>query len=157
MHCFKVKNIYFYTLLISILLSFNGFSQNNGSYFTDTIINSIENTSIILNSTSLNNSITDVNQLSSANGINSVVLKQVGLYNVSDISQSRQTEQNITQFGNKNYYSFRDYYTSSPISLSVLQQGNANSLQIYGSNSLINGMKIVQKSNFKNIVIKNYK
>lgn len=104
------------------------------------------------------NSLTNVSQLNTnVNNLNVVVLNQVGLYNVADISQSKQTKQTVNQLGTKNYYSFIDFYNSSAINFSVLQQGNSNSLQIYGSNSLIDGMQISQKSNFKNIIIKNYK
>ena len=111
-----------------------------------------------LNSSPITNSSTTIRQLqTSGNSLNVVVLNQVGLYNVADISQSKLTQQKVNQLGNENYYSFIDFYNSTPVNFSVLQQGNANSLQIYGSNSFMNGMKISQKSNFKNIVIKNYK
>lgn len=106
----------------------------------------------------LTNSLISIHQLNSeANHLNTVVLNQVGLYNVADISQSKQTKQTVNQLGSKNYYSFTDFYNSSAVNFSVLQQGNSNSLQIYGTNSLMDGMQISQKSNFKNIVIKNYK
>lgn len=153
-----MNKIEYYLVFLSIcFLSFTNYSQTNESYFTDKKDENV-NTSIILNS-NLNNSLLNLNQDSrvAVSQINSVNLTQIGINNVSDISQSQQTSQSVKQFGRNNYYSYIDFRNSNPINLEVLQQGNSNSLQIYGSNSLSNGMKIVQKSNFKNIVIKNYK
>ena len=88
--------------------------------------------------------------------INSVVLNQVGFDNTADIKSSNQTSQNVNQIGNENYYSFINYYNSSPINFGVHQQGNSNSLQIYGTNSMINGAAIIQNSNNQALIIKNY-
>jgi len=155
------KTRFYFLLIVFQLTCFNVFSQkdtSSTSYFSDQSSNLQENTSLLINTNALNNSLTRVKQISNAaSDLNSVALTQVGLFNVSEISQSMQTSQSVIQFGNKNFYSFRDFRNSTPVNLSILQQGNANSLQIYGSNSIINGMKIVQKSNFKNIVVKNYK
>ncbi|MCH3882801.1 MULTISPECIES: hypothetical protein [Tenacibaculum] len=150
------RNVLIIVLLVAQFFCTSIFSQEEitPSYFSSTSSN--KNTPEILFNSS-NNYLVDVVQIQTTNSVNSVVLNQKGLYNVADISQSNLTSQAVTQLGNKNYYSFNNYNNTSPVNLSVLQQGNANSLQIYGTNSFMDGLKIVQKSNFKNIVIKNYK
>tara|TARA_R110001583_G_scaffold37944_1_gene122834 strand:+ start:1849 stop:2247 length:399 start_codon:yes stop_codon:yes gene_type:complete len=88
---------------------------------------------------------------------NFVNLKQVGDRNIIDIKQRNgNNTEVVNQLGNKNYYSFINYYNNSPVKLNILQQGKSNNLQIYGQNSLIENMSIVQKSNFKTIIIKNF-
>lgn len=150
------RNVLIIVLLVAQFFCTSIFSQEEitPSYFSSTHSN--KNTPEILFNSN-NNYLVDVVQIQTANSTNSVVLNQRGLYNVADISQTNLTNQAVTQLGNKNYYSFNNYNNTSPVNLSVLQQGNANSLQIYGTNSFMDGLKIVQKSNFKNIVIKNYK
>ncbi len=150
------RNVLIIVLLVAQFFCTSIFSQEEitPSYFSSTSSN--KNTPEILFNSS-NNYLVDVVQIQTTNSVNSVVLNQKGLYNVADISQSNLTSQAVTQLGNKNYYSFNNYNNTSPVNLSILQQGNANSLQIYGTNSFMDGLKIVQKSNFKNIVIKNYK
>ena len=116
------------------------------------------NTSLLVDSNSLltnENSQNSLFQQQSGN-INSVVLNQVGFENNADIKSSNQTSQNVNQIGNENYYSFINYYNSNPINFGVHQQGNANSLQIYGTNSMMNGAAIIQNSNNQALIIKNY-
>ncbi|TXD45978.1 hypothetical protein [Polaribacter sp. IC073] len=139
-------------VLITQLFCNEVFSQSSATYSSDKkVINSQNN--LIPN----NNYLTTIAQLNISSGANEVVLNQYGLNNVAEIYQSKQTAQSVVQIGIENYYGFVDYENSSPVNFNVLQQGNANSLQIYGTNSLINGMEIIQKSNFKNIVIRNYR
>ncbi|UMB61869.1 hypothetical protein MHL31_06670 [Lutibacter sp. A80] len=83
-------------------------------------------------------------------------LNQVGDYNKIDVKQIKGDNQVVKQFGDNNYYSFINYYNSNTSNLSVMQIGNSNSLNIYGQNSLIDNMSILQKSNFKTLIIKNY-
>jgi len=87
---------------------------------------------------------------------NFVSLNQVGNNNQIDIKQKGGDSQTVNQLGNKNYYNFINYYNNTPSNFNILQQGNANNLQIYGENSIINNISIVQKSNFKTLIIKNY-
>ncbi|WP_111706732.1 hypothetical protein [Lutibacter citreus] len=88
---------------------------------------------------------------------NFINLNQIGNYNEIDIKQKGKDSQSVNQLGNKNYYSFINYYNNSPLNLNILQKGNSNNLQIYGQNSLIKNMSVIQKSNFKTLIIKNYK
>ena len=86
----------------------------------------------------------------------SVKLNQIGNCNQIDIKSSINDSQTVSQFGNSNNYQFINYYNSAVSNFNILQQGNSNSLQIYGENSLIKNMSIVQKANFETLVIKNY-
>lgn len=83
-------------------------------------------------------------------------LNQIGNNNQIDIKSSANDAQTVSQFGNNNDYQFINYYNSSVSNFNIMQQGNANSLQIYGENSLIKNMSIVQKADFGTLIIKNY-
>lgn len=88
---------------------------------------------------------------------NFVNLNQIGNYNNIDIKQKDKDSQIVTQLGNKNYYNFISYYNNSASSkFNIVQKGNSNALHIYGENSIIKNISIVQKSNFKTLVIRNY-
>ncbi|MFK5958645.1 MAG: hypothetical protein QM495_07210, partial [Lutibacter sp.] len=87
---------------------------------------------------------------------NFIILNQIGNNNEIDIKSNINDSQTVTQLGDNNYYNFINYYNNSPSNFNILQQGESNSLQIYGQNSIINNISIVQKSNFKTLVIKNY-
>ena len=85
-----------------------------------------------------------------------VSLKQIGNYNVADIKVGENDSQHISQIGNNNYYGFINYYNNAVSNFNILQQGEANSLQIYGQNDLISNISILQTGNFKSLIIKNY-
>lgn len=87
---------------------------------------------------------------------NSVKLNQIGNNNQIDIKSNINDFQTVSQFGNNNDYQFINYYNSAVSNFNILQQGNSNSLQIYGENSLIKNISIVQKANFETLIIKNY-
>ncbi|WP_299527601.1 hypothetical protein [uncultured Lutibacter sp.] len=88
--------------------------------------------------------------------INVVTLNQIGNNNEIDIKQKSSDSQSVSQIGDSNYYNFINYYNSTPSNFNILQQGKSNSLQIYGENSIIKNISIVQNSNFKTLIIKNY-
>lgn len=101
------------------------------------------------------NSLVDVEQVQNYNVVN---LSQYGLNNVSEISQESLSNQKVYQLGKDNYYSFNDFYSSGlSVKMHVLQQGSSNSLQIYGTNSMMDGIQVLQRANNQNIIIKNYK
>ena len=62
----------------------------------------------------------------------------------------------VKQNGNQNNYEYYNYYSKENSNLKVNQEGNQNSLQVFGENSLMKNAVINQKSDFKSIVIKNY-
>jgi hypothetical protein len=101
--------------------------------------------------------IKDVNNINTnTSNINLVSLNQIGNYNNIDISKKSNASQKIVQIGDNNDYNFTSYYSQMPLDLNVLQKGNSNALHIYGENSIIKNISIVQKSNFKTLIIKNY-
>ncbi|MBI9041802.1 hypothetical protein [Lutibacter sp.] len=87
---------------------------------------------------------------------NIVSLNQIGNNNEIDIKQKGIDAQKVNQLGNNNYYNFINYYNSTPSNFNITQQGNSNSLQIYGENSIIKNIGIIQKSDFNTLIIKNY-
>lgn len=97
--------------------------------------------------------------LSSSNlrnqSINIVRVNQLGDENHVDIKSNSNNSQLITQKGQQNQYNFINYYNSNPSNFKILQQGESNSLQIYGQNSIIENISIVQNGSFKTLIIKN--
>ncbi|SNR84298.1 hypothetical protein [Lutibacter flavus] len=87
---------------------------------------------------------------------NFISLNQIGNNNEIDIKQKGKDSQSVNQVGNKNYYSFINYYNNTPSNFNIIQQGSSNGLQIYGENSIIKNMSVVQKTNFKTLIIKNF-
>lgn len=85
-----------------------------------------------------------------------VLLNQFGNNNQIEILSKINKGQTVTQLGNNNDYYFTEYYNNISSNLSIYQYGNANSLQIFGNNSLIKRMSITQKANFETLIIKNY-
>ncbi|MFD1293815.1 hypothetical protein ACFQ5N_08215 [Lutibacter holmesii] len=87
--------------------------------------------------------------------INIVTLNQIGNDNDIEIKSNANNSQQVTQQGNQNYYNFINYYNNNPSNFNILQQGTSNSLQIYGQNSIIENITIIQKTNAKTLIIKN--
>lgn len=87
---------------------------------------------------------------------NFVSLNQIGNNNKIDIEQNGVDSQTVNQLGNNNYYNFINYYNNIASDFNIIQQGNTNNLQIYGENSIIKNISIIQKSDFKTLIIKNY-
>lgn len=88
--------------------------------------------------------------------INLVEVNQVGNENQVDIKSNANNSQVVIQKGDQNYYNFINYYNNNPSNFNILQQGESNSLQIYGQNSIIENISIIQNSSFKTLIIKNY-
>ena len=65
-------------------------------------------------------------------------------------------EQMVSQSGQQNNYEYYNYYSNQNSSMQVNQEGNLNSVQVFGENSLMKDARINQKSDFKSIVVKNY-
>ena len=102
----------------------------------------------------LENKVTSIAAIQSQD--NFTILSQIGNSNQIDIKNSQNDAQAVNQFGNNNDYQFINYYNNSVSNFNIVQQGNSNSLQIYGENSLIKNMSIVQNGNFEMLIIKNY-
>jgi hypothetical protein len=155
-----MKNTIYISLItfFSLVATINIYGQEEkiASCFSNVTQLNANSPLVLLNNSDINSSTLSRMLASSGNNINEVIINQIGQNNVIDISTHINTSQEISQLGNNNYYSFIDYYSNSTNNFNVLQNGNSNSLQIYGTNSLINNISIVQKSNFKTIIINNY-
>lgn len=84
------------------------------------------------------------------------VITQIGEGNLLDVKAGINDFQTVRQTGAKNYYNFIDYYNSRKSNINVLQEGTANSLHVYGTNSFTDKIKIYQKSDYKTITIRNF-
>jgi len=80
---------------------------------------------------------------------------QSGNFNVINI-KSTENNQNVDQVGDYNSYDFISFYGRTDLNFEVQQVGNNNLIQVLGENSLIDNMKIIQKSDFKTITITNF-
>ena len=96
-------------------------------------------------------------QKSNTNMGSFVEIVQTGTKNNININ-SLQTgdEQIVSQTGQQNNYEYYNYYSNQNSSMQVNQEGNLNSVQVFGENSLMKDARINQKSDFKSIVVKNY-
>ena len=145
-------------LLPVFLLFFNiTFFNCNAQQFTD------KNTYIINQyfqsiNTNENSHLENNQQDNSSNfsQVDYVNLNQVGNNNQINIRSTDGDSQTVSQLGNGNNYEFINYYNSNISNFNIIQQGNSNSLEIYGENSLIKNISIVQKADFGTLIIKNY-
>lgn len=67
-----------------------------------------------------------------------------------------QVSQIVSQIGDSNSfqnYAFRDFNTQG---IELLQKGSNNDVQIFGSNSISQGMKIQVSGSYKTILVRNY-
>lgn len=85
-----------------------------------------------------------------------LVVTQLGDGNLLSVKSGINDFQKIRQQGNSNYYNFIDYYNSRQSNIDVLQLGKANSLHVYGTNSFTDKIKIIQKSDYKSVIVRNF-
>ena len=62
----------------------------------------------------------------------------------------------VNQLGLKNNYEYYNFYSNENSSMQIKQEGNLNSVQVFGENSLMKDAIIYQKGSFKDVIIKNY-
>lgn len=84
-----------------------------------------------------------------------VYVTQTGNYNSVNV-KANPKKLELSQIGNSNNYEFITYYNANKLNFEAQQIGNNNQLQVFGQNSIINNMKIVQFSNNKTITITNF-
>jgi len=148
----NTQKILFILLVLFNLSFFNGYAQQNldeNTYIINQYFQLNKETSLFGN---INTTITNNIKAES----NLLVFNQIGNNNEIDIKQQGADLQKVNQLGNNNYYNFISYYNSLPSNFNIIQQGNANNLQIYGENSIIKNMSILQKTDLKTLIIKNY-
>ena len=146
------NNNYIVIILLCVISSFS--MKANAQQFD-------ENTFIINQYFQSNKDATVLNGKTSASNIaqvqdNYTILNQVGNNNQIDINSRTNNSQTVSQLGNNNEYQFINYYNKSASEFNISQQGNSNSLEIYGTNSIIKNISIMQTTNFDKLIIKNY-
>ena len=138
-----------YFLIIFLFFSFELYSQQTDA-----------NTLAIQNYFQMENSLqqADKEKYSTKTDQNSIIdLIQVGNDNKIYINSLQiGDQQSVNQAGSQNNYEYYNYYSRENSDLNVNQEGTLNSLQVFGENSLMKGATIKQKSNYKDVVIKNY-
>lgn len=80
---------------------------------------------------------------------------QKGNFNLVNI-KANISNLSVNQIGNSNNYEFLSYYGRNDLTFEVQQIGDNNLVQVLGENSIMDKMKIIQKSNAKTITITNY-
>ncbi|WP_457616959.1 hypothetical protein [Lutibacter sp.] len=95
--------------------------------------------------------------LTNTDAVNAAELNilQSGNYNAINVETSG-NRLNISQVGENNSYEFITYYGRGDSNFEVQQLGNNNFIQVLGENSIIDNMKILQKSNNQTITVINY-
>ncbi|NLP58077.1 hypothetical protein [Lutibacter sp. B1] len=151
------RNILLIIFLVFCVLSFkiNAQQTDENTYIINKYFQNINNSEQLLGteSKSLNQNQEPINyNIANKADLNIV---QFGNYNYINV-KSNSINQDIGQVGNYNNYEFLTYYGRSDLNFEVQQIGNNNYIQVLGENSLIDNMKIIQKSDFKTITITNY-
>ncbi len=142
--------------LAIVLTSFCVVSQQNMSTYFVNVPQIGSDASFLVLEHNINSSFNTKNVNNSKVSQKFLSISQIGSNNSIGVKKGANDIQLIRQNGKDNYYSFIDYYNTAPTNMNILQQGNANSLQIYGTNSLMEQLKITQRSSYKTIIIKNY-
>ncbi|WP_372746872.1 hypothetical protein [Lutibacter sp.] len=147
-----MKNYKYITLILLVVVFSFSFKINAQQYDENTFLinqyfQASKDASLLKENGLLSNSQIQNSEIS---------LNQVGNKNQIEIKSSGNDAQIVGQTGNNNNYKFINYYNSSPSNFNIIQQGNSNSLQIYGENSIIKNISIIQKTNFDTLIITNH-
>lgn len=150
----KSGNIFVLSLLIISLFSIKIAAQQTDE---NTLIINRYFHNISAEQAQLNNGNLTEQELRNLNAVNNAELNilQSGNYNLINV-KTNSNNQNVGQVGDYNSYEFISYYGRDDLNFEVQQIGSDNFIQVLGENSLINNMKIIQKSNSKTITITNY-
>lgn len=87
--------------------------------------------------------------------INISVLQNGNENQISLAKNANSIEQKLVQQGQKNTISDFTYYTNYDVNTQMVQQGNNQSIQNYGTNSLSKDMKVTQSGNGASVIILN--
>lgn len=141
---------YLIIVFVVVIGSFQGISQNLLDD-NSTLIEQYFNTALF--TTVETSNITPELPIQTASDVQ---VTQVGNYNYSYIISGKNNKQNINQIGDSNNYEYYSYYNSNPAEVNTLQLGTNNNIQIFGQNELTKNLNIIQNTNDKMIIIKNY-
>lgn len=146
---------YNFILLLVIILSFlnvKAQKTEEDKHLINSYFQNITSEQVLAFAISSNNLVKNSNNFVDARMLN---IKQSGNYNLINI-KAAVSNQSINQVGNNNGYEFISFYSRDGFNFEVQQLGNDNFIQVLGENSLINNMKIIQKTNAKTITVINY-
>ena len=143
------KFLFFLVLFTLMFFSVNAQNTNEDTYIINEYFQLNKGASLLLeNKIPLSSNVRSYDNI--------VLLNQTGNNNQILVRTGPEDSQIVSQNGKNNYYEFITYYNKSPLNFNILQKGNSNSLHIYGENSLIKNMSIIQKSNNKTITIASF-
>jgi predicted ABC-type exoprotein transport system permease subunit len=81
---------------------------------------------------------------------------QIGDFNDAELSINAKTDISVKQIGDYNTLYFINSFTDTENKTAITTQGNNNIIDITGSNSISEGMKIDVKGDNKTIFVRNY-
>lgn len=90
-----------------------------------------------------------------ANEVNLSILQNGNDNAISLTKQANTITQNIIQSGENNAIQDFTYYTRYDVNMQMIQQGNNQNIQNYGTNSLSKDMKVTQSGNGSSVIILN--
>ena len=143
-----MKKIFHIVFVLVLFISLNSFSQNLQDQNSNLIESYFQLQSITTEA--------PAETLLQQNLGSDVIVVQTGNYNNSYILTSAKSKQSVNQIGDHNNYEYYTYYNSSPSEVNTLQLGDNNDIQIFGQNELTKNINIIQQTNNKTLIIKNY-
>ncbi|WP_339889208.1 hypothetical protein [uncultured Flavobacterium sp.] len=165
-----------FIVFFAIIFTQMGFSQvegNNDDFkqYSSSLFDSEQNSLFVvsnmtdkLNPVQLNQNNVNIQQIGDFNVINAAVnsdnsklfMSQNGFNNSIDlIKNTAELYQKITQTGDNNTISDLTYYSNYKVNMEMNQNGNNQTIQNIGTNSLSKDMKISQTGNGTSIIIIN--
>lgn len=81
---------------------------------------------------------------------------QIGDYNNAELSLNAKTDISVKQLGDYNSLYFINSFTDTETKTAVMTQGNNNIIDITGSNSISDGLKINIRADNMTIFMRNY-
>ena len=146
-----MKNKYIIVGVVLILFSINVIGQNltdNNSTLIENYFNNSSQQVVPLNPKGKGIANYKINT--------DITITQKGNYNRSSILSHSKNKQTLSQIGDRNNYEYFSYYNSNPSTVNTLQQGDNNSVQMFGQNELAKNISIIQNTDNKTLIIKNY-
>lgn len=105
------------------------------------------------------NSNTILNVIASQNidqGMSYSNILQVGDFNTAELSLNSKTDISVQQFGDYNSLYFINSFSDAEVKTTITTQGYNNMVDVTGSNSISDGMKMTVKGDNMTIFMRNY-
>lgn len=108
-----------------------------------------------VNSSSIINLISQQNFENKIASTSSSVM-QLGNHNIAELSLNSKTNIMVQQLGDQNSIYFNNSFSQKSTESAITTQGNNNIIDVTGSNSISDGMKINIKGDNKTVFMRNY-